>query len=53
MKLKPGELLLLLLLLSRGRGRARGVSMGNWVPEPGIDPLPVVPLPPNPLEPAD
>lgn len=53
MKLKPAELLVLVLLLSRARGGARGARMGNWVPEPGPDALPVVPLPPNPLEQAD
>lgn len=52
MKLKPEALLLLLLVLSRGRGRAQAPSqgMGNWKPPPGTDPLPVIPLPTNPLE---
>lgn len=52
MKLKPEALLLLLLVLSRGR-RAAAPSqggMGNWTPPPGTDPLPVIPLPANPLE---
>jgi len=51
-KLKPGELLLLLLVL-RMVSSGRGARAGNWLPEPGPDALPVVPLPPNPLEQAD
>lgn len=54
MKLKPSEVLLLLLVLGMtSRGRGGGIRMGNWRPEPGPDALPVVPLPPNPLEQAD
>lgn len=49
MKLKGAELLVVLLLLSRmGRGRAAAAPFN---PEPGPDALPVVPLPPNPLDP--
>lgn len=49
MKLRGSELLVLIFLLSRAR-RGR-VSTEPFNPEPGPDPLPVVPLPPNPLDP--
>jgi hypothetical protein len=39
---------LVLLVLLSSASRAKG---GKWVPPPGEDPFPVVPLPPNPLEP--
>jgi hypothetical protein len=52
-KLKGAELLVLLVLLSRRRSGS--VPQGGdrtWVPPPGPDGLnvPVIPLPPNPLE---
>lgn len=42
--MKQIEWLVLLWLLSRAR------SSGKWTAPPGEEPLPVVPLPPNPLQ---
>lgn len=52
MKLNQVELLLLLLLLNRGRRSAAsgGGAGGAWPPAPDGYNIPVVPLPPNPLE---
>lgn len=46
MKLKGVELLVLLVLLSK----ARTQGGGRWVAPPGEEPLPIIPLPPNPLQ---